>query len=1248
MSWSIIERKTRGNAFALKAGVAALCLIGLADAEAQPQRLNLAKLQSAVSDSAAPGSPALLVTDGVVGNANWVSRGPGPHWLTITLPVAVQLGSAQLFLGNDDTSPVANFSLQSFNSNAWTTIPGASFSGNSATVLNVVFSTPVTTSQVRFYSTDSTVTVREIALYGTNGPSGYPIGSDVSLNLGKQCPVIASSVAGTNYAQLAVDGYAGTNSGWQTANVNGSHTLEVDFPVASRIGSAHVYSGSATYPAISGFTLNYWTGSAWAAIPGATVSGNTQRQLVVAFTSPVSTTKVQLSIPGNGTQFVRELAVFPAGTGITSYPLWTDVVSNEPPATQWETYGDGFWSLLNCANSNALVVSATGASLATPNAADRAQQFQILYNIDSDTFRLRRRSTWQCIAVQNAANAPGAAVVEEPVYCAMPHELWRLQNLGEGYYRVVNVWNGLALQTDGQTPATVTLAAPSADTRQQWQPSLRAIYPKKGVAGNEANWAMFGASWDYNWSRNPSMPSPAQVIFLPQQWNGAAVSSLSQYAPGWHINPKPMALLGFNEPDQSGQANMTTASAISLWPQLQAANVPLVGPATSWPLTAWMTNFWSLANSAGYRIDESGFHWYSYPSVDTLMGNLQSVYNAWGRPIWITEFGAAFSSGTWTEEMNYNFLAEFLWRAEGLACLRRYGVFCFNQDPPTNTWDQTSPISGVFRSDGITFTAFGELYAAWDGDCTIRTNTPYNLHNKGACYRISNTSAASPGIANIRTNDLTVQWQLVAAPTANHCYVVSLADGRPLSWNGGALTLAAVGTTGPAVEWTYTANVNGYFFIDSPATAQRLCLNRSNDGTGKPVSINLTMVAAGTVNDNTRWRFIKPYQPVPLDLSAVPANRQAVLSWNAVPGAISYNLKRATVSGGPYTTITTGVTATNYTNTGLVNNTIYYYVVSAVLATVETANSAEAAVIPGGVAVNAGGSVAGWFGADAGFSGGAASSTTSTIDLSCLISPAPQAVYQSNRYGSSSYTITNLTPNATYWVRLHFAESYWTASGKRVFNVSVNGASVLNSFDIFAAAGAQNKATIREFYVSANSSGQMVIQFTTVTDNAQINGIEVLQPSPLIPAGLWAAGDKGEEWLSWPASAGAVSYNVYRSTTSGGPYSMVSTPGAITNTAFTDFAVSGGTLYYYVVTAMNPFGESGRSSEAAATTKVTVNPLVMISLRPSTNGFSLVWPGGTLQSATNLSGDWIDLPQAASPYPVTPSEAQRFYRINLQ
>ena len=270
--------------------------------------------------------------------------------------------------------------------------------------------------------------------------------------------------------------------------------------------------------------------------------------------------------------------VFAASTGVTSYPLWTDVVSNDPPTTTWETYGDGFWSLISCANSNALMVSAAGASQAPASASDLTQQFQVLYNLDSDTFRLRHRATWQCVAAQNAGSGAGTAVVTEPVYHALPHELWRFQSLGGGYYRVVNVWSGLALQTDGQTPATVALAIPSTDARQQWQFNLQTIYPKKGIAGNEANWAMFGASWDYNWSRNPTLASPAQVVFLPQQWNGAGINSLPQWCPDWHTNPKPLALLGFNEPDLGGQANMTTTNCISLWPQLAGRGRAAGGP----------------------------------------------------------------------------------------------------------------------------------------------------------------------------------------------------------------------------------------------------------------------------------------------------------------------------------------------------------------------------------------------------------------------------------------------------------------------------------------------------------------------------------------------------------------------------------------------------------------------------------------------------------------------------------------------
>ncbi|MDQ2982572.1 MAG: hypothetical protein M3R70_01410, partial [Actinomycetota bacterium] len=54
----------------------------------------------------------------------------------------------------------------------------------------------------------------------------------------------------------------------------------------------------------------------------------------------------------------------------------------------------------------------------------------------------------------------------------------------------------------------------------------------------------------------------------------------------------------------------------------------------------------------------------------------------------------------------------------------------------------------------------------------------------------------------------------------------------------------------------------------------------------------------------------------------------------------------STVSGGPYTTITTGVTATSYTDTGLTNGTTYYYVVSAMNSSGESPNSNQVSATP--------------------------------------------------------------------------------------------------------------------------------------------------------------------------------------------------------------------------------------------------------------------------------------------------------------
>jgi hypothetical protein len=72
----------------------------------------------------------------------------------------------------------------------------------------------------------------------------------------------------------------------------------------------------------------------------------------------------------------------------------------------------------------------------------------------------------------------------------------------------------------------------------------------------------------------------------------------------------------------------------------------------------------------------------------------------------------------------------------------------------------------------------------------------------------------------------------------------------------------------------------------------------------------------------------------------------ATLQWGNVAGAERYNLKRSTVSGGPYEIVASGA-FTSLVDTGLARSTTYYYVVSAVNKMGESANSAEVPVVIG-------------------------------------------------------------------------------------------------------------------------------------------------------------------------------------------------------------------------------------------------------------------------------------------------------------
>jgi hypothetical protein len=143
--------------------------------------------------------------------------------------------------------------------------------------------------------------------------------------------------------------------------------------------------------------------------------------------------------------------------------------------------------------------------------------------------------------------------------------------------------------------------------------------------------------------------------------------------------------------------------------------------------------------------------------------------------------------------------------------------------------------------------------------------------------------------------------------------------------------------------------------------------------------------------------------------------------------------------------------------------------------------------------IDAGGAATGTWLADEDYSGGTASATTAAINTSLVTNPAPQAVYQTERFGDFTYTIPNLTAGANYTVNLSFAEIYWTAAGKREFNVLINGTQVLTNFDVFATAGGEDIAILKSFTATASSTGTIVIQFTTgAADLPKVSGIEII------------------------------------------------------------------------------------------------------------------------------------------------------------
>ena len=449
----------------------------------------------------------------------------------------------------------------------------------------------------------------------------------------------------------------------------------------------------------------------------------------------------------------------------------------------------------------------------------------------------------------------------------------------------------------------------------------------------------------------------------------------------------------------------------------------------------------------------------------------------------------------------------------------------------------------------------------------------------------------------------------------------------------------------------------------------------------------------------TGWSTAVP--GVPANLIATAGHKSARLKWNSATNATSYNLKRGTTSGGPYTPVGSS-TATNFVDGGLVNGTTYYYVVTSFNGS-ESANSAEASVTPivvpgigaaisvdfqGGSANNgtplsmtateyAGQVVVNNWNAAPGSAGTLNSlvqsdgaTTTASVTWACNnIWSTPITESPGDYRMLKGYLDNNSATNTT--VVVTNLPSAYTNNGYSVYVYcdGDNGSSAkTGNYSIGAmsySATDNANASYSGTYVQANNSAGNYVAFSNLTASgftlvaatastrAPVNGIQIVANTPTAPTGLTAVAGSGQVALNWNAAVGATSYNLKRSLTSGSSYLTVTN---VTSTNVVDAGPINGTTYFYVVSAVNTGGESTNSLQVSARPVSLSAPQLQMHLSAGQILFS--WPpdhtGWRLVVQTNsnsvgLSTNWSTLAGSAATnqmsVPLVTTNGSVFFRL---
>jgi len=440
--------------------------------------------------------------------------------------------------------------------------------------------------------------------------------------------------------------------------------------------------------------------------------------------------------------------------------------------------------------------------------------------------------------------------------------------------------------------------------------ALHDYVTKKGWAG----WVLdevsaINASWRYDWSAGGSTSSTVEYVPIKQNLGWPGWSEIENKTNVTHV-------LGFNEPDRPDQSNIPLDIVIDNWKYYYKNGLRVGSPAYSDPYNG-LWGFMAEAEANNLRVDFIPIHAYWSRNQQDWSWRLDNVWNAFHRPIWITEWnnGANWTNEAWPsgnrlatdanvqkQLTDITFIVNIL---ESKPYVERYSFYnavedcraavliindCWkanNPDWANYTWLNDAPVISTW-SDGCgvntkVLTPAGEYLRdrvsakAFNPDTEyIPTWTPFKEH---LTYTVSE-----------EFQNIILHWEGINGELINN-YIVEKRSAGETSWT-------------PFYNSSDYTVLSATDAIPAYALYQLKAVGKDNaESTSAQIAISLSSI---------------------IEAKAVSA-KKIDLSWSNVDNAVSYNIRRSTTSESNYQLVASNVSSTSYQDTNLDPETTYYY-----------------------------------------------------------------------------------------------------------------------------------------------------------------------------------------------------------------------------------------------------------------------------------------------------------------------------------